>query len=106
MRQRDWSNSDLARHAGVVPSTVSMILSEQKSPGLEFCLGVAKAFNLPPELVMRYAGLLPHKPENDETREQILHYYDQMPPGDKERLRVLARALAEAQTEYKTEINR
>jgi transcriptional regulator with XRE-family HTH domain len=59
MDERDWNNTDLARRASVVPSTVSMIVSGQKRPGLAFCKGVAKAFGVSPEYVLRLAGQLP-----------------------------------------------
>jgi DNA-binding XRE family transcriptional regulator len=48
MDRRDWNNTDLAKRAGVVPSTVSMIISGHKKPGLEFCAGVARAFGVSP----------------------------------------------------------
>ena len=59
MDRRDWNNTDLAKRAGVVPSTVSMIISGHKKPGLEFCVGVARAFGVSPEYVLRLAGHLP-----------------------------------------------
>jgi transcriptional regulator with XRE-family HTH domain len=62
MDRRGWNNSDLARAADVVPSTVSMIISGQKKPGWEFSKGVARALGLPPDFVFSKAGLLPPMP--------------------------------------------
>lgn len=59
MSEIGWSNSELARRAGVVPSTISMIVSRKNQPTWELCSGIAKAFDLPPEDVFRRAGLLP-----------------------------------------------
>lgn len=44
---------------GVVPSTVSVVLSGKVLPTWEFCYGVAQSFRVPPEDVFRLAGLLP-----------------------------------------------
>lgn len=72
LNERGWSNSELARRAGVVPSTVSMILSGQKRPGLEFCVGVARALRMPPEVVLRRAGLLPSLPDPVEEEQEAV----------------------------------
>ena len=67
LKSRGWNNSELARRAGVGHSTISGILSYQRRPGLDFCIGVARAFKLPPEDVLRRAGLLPPAlPKKDE----------------------------------------
>lgn len=62
LERRGWSQSELSRRAGVVASTVSMVLTSQKSPGVDFCLGLSRAFQITPEEVFRRAGLLPPLP--------------------------------------------
>jgi len=62
MEKRDWSNSILARKAGLVPSAVSQVISGDRSPGYKFCIKVARPLGLPPETVLRKAGLLPRLP--------------------------------------------
>lgn len=62
LRLRGWNSSELARRAGIAPSTVSVVLGNQSHPGLEFCVGIARAFGQPPEDVLRLAGLLPSLP--------------------------------------------
>jgi len=59
MDRLGWTNSELARRASVVPSTISMVISKQKKPGPDLCNGVARALGTPPERVFREAGLLP-----------------------------------------------
>lgn len=66
MNARGWNNSELARRAGVVPSTISMVVSRQKRPGLDLCVGIASALHIPPEDVLRSAGLIPPMPGIDE----------------------------------------
>lgn len=62
LERRGWSQSELSRRVGVVSSTVSVILAYQKSPGVDFCLGLARALQITPEEVFRRAGLLPPLP--------------------------------------------
>jgi len=73
MDKRGWTNSELARQAGIAQSNISMVISGQKNPGLSFCVNVAAAFGYPPERVLREAGLLPPAPsaENPEYRELV-----------------------------------
>lgn len=66
MELRGWNNSELARRANLVPSTVSMVLSGQNRPGLDFCVSIAQAFQEPPEKILRQAGLLPPLPGPEE----------------------------------------
>lgn len=72
MEQRGWSNSELARQAGIVPSTLSKVISGHNKPGLEFCIGVAQAFDYPPERVLRQAGLLPDRGGNQMTYNELI----------------------------------
>ena len=62
LQARGWTNSELARRADVVPSTISMVISEQKRPGFHLCVGIARAFGMQPEIILRKAGLLPSLP--------------------------------------------
>lgn len=96
MNEFRWGNSELARRAGLAPSTISMVISGQKRPGLDFCVGVAQAFNLSPEDVLQKAGLIPSKPEMDEKSWEMLRLFQQLEPADQERLLQAARAWVEA----------
>lgn len=59
LRIRDWNPADLARKSGITPPHVSRVLSGSRGVGGDFCLGIARAFQMPPEEVFRLAGLLP-----------------------------------------------
>lgn len=72
MERRGWNNSELARRADVSPSTLSKAISGYNRPGLELCVGVADAFGLPPETVLRRAGLLPPSAEGDPAFTELL----------------------------------
>ena len=94
MNDLQWGNSELARRAQLAPSTISMVLSRQKRPGLNFCVGIARALNKPPEQILRLARLLPSKPEADSEVEEAIYLFQQL--GEDQRKYVLQtlRALA------------
>lgn len=92
---RGWSYNELARRAGLSPAGVSQVMAGRQNPGVDFCRGVARAFNEPAVKVFRLAELLPAEPEQDEMLEEILHYYALMTPQSRAHFRVIARAFAE-----------
>ena len=95
MRERNWSYNELARRAGVSSASVSMVMTGQQKPGVDFCRGVAGALNQAPEHVFRLAGLLPRKAERDEVVDEILWYFEQMTPESQAHFRLIARAFVE-----------
>ena len=68
---RGWTNTELARRAGVAASTVSTIISGLKNPGVDFCVGAARALSIQPEIVMRRASLLPSLPPAIEEEHEV-----------------------------------
>jgi transcriptional regulator with XRE-family HTH domain len=78
LKERGWSQSELAKRSDINPSTLSLILSGDRNPGPDICLGVARAFDLPPEDVFRTAGLLPPKTKQDHLIELITHLASQL----------------------------
>lgn len=93
MAARKWRPADLARAGGLYTSTLSKILNEDRQPGPDVCLSIAKAFDIPPDIVFRQAGLLPKLPgpEQDPTFQDILDVVKNMTP--KERAELLDYAL-------------
>lgn len=67
IESRGWSLRELGRRSDLSHSTISNILSGVQNPGLEFCLGIAKAFRIPAEMVMHRAGLLPPYPDKEDV---------------------------------------
>jgi len=79
MEKREMSQSELARKSGITQSTISSLITGRRKLGLEACHAIANAFKLPPETVMRKAGLLPPATKKDELIEKILHELDKLP---------------------------
>jgi transcriptional regulator with XRE-family HTH domain len=102
LRSRGWNPAELARRSGITPPQVSRVLSGARGPGPEFCLGVARAFQMPPEDVYRMAGLLPaavndHKPTyhlGNNLSERLAKAFGRLDIQDQERLVDLAERLA------------
>ena len=97
MNRRGWSQSDLARAGGFNRATISLILSEDRSPGPEVCTGIAKAFKIPPESVFRIAGLLPPEPEYDAGFEEWKYLLSQLSVREREELYEIAMLKLERQ---------
>ena len=60
--RRGWTRRELAKQSGLSESSVYMILNGQRGASLEFCVGVAQALEIRPEVVLQQAGLLPPAP--------------------------------------------
>lgn len=59
LNQRGWHQAELVRRSGLSVGHVSRIVTGQRLPGKDAIQGIARAFKMPVEEVMRRAGLLP-----------------------------------------------
>lgn len=84
LRERGWSESELARRAGVSRSAINLITNEKTSPGYEVASGIADALGLRREDVFRIAGLLPSLPENSDKAvlEEAVEIIRQLPVNE------------------------
>lgn len=82
---RGWTNSELARRAGMRQSTISMLISGHNKPGLDVCIGIAKAFRISPEEVLRRSGLIPQISVNDDdpTILKVVEYLRRLDMNDR-----------------------
>ena len=60
---RGWSRSEAARRGGISASSFDKVIGGFARPGIRFCRGVARAFDVPLEEVQRLAGILPQSGE-------------------------------------------
>jgi len=94
MKQRNLSQSELARRAGISQSGISLILSGERNPGSDVCRGIADALDLPPKTVFIEAGLFPPEPDFDPDAEEVLRLFRKLPPTEKDIILIQMRALA------------
>jgi len=62
LEERGWTYNELARRANLSSGGVSRVMTGQRNPGFDFCVGIARALSEPPEKMLRLAGLLPALP--------------------------------------------
>lgn len=92
LRDKQWSLSELARRSGVSQSHLSNIISGNREASAATLTALAKAFNLPAELVFAKAGLLPpSKDMLDELEQEWRHIFTQA-ASEKERRELITRA--------------
>jgi transcriptional regulator with XRE-family HTH domain len=73
LAERNLTRADLARRAGIGQSTLSLIGSGDRNPGSEVCLAIARALKIPPEEVLRVAGILPPVRSGSALDDRIVH---------------------------------
>lgn len=56
LRKKKWTRADLARHASYSQATLSLVFSNDRAPSIELCYAIARALDLPAEMVFRAAG--------------------------------------------------
>jgi transcriptional regulator with XRE-family HTH domain len=85
LKERDWTQSDLARATGLTRQAISYFIGgKSKTPDDDSLHRIAKALKLPPVQVYREAGLLPPEPDVTKMIEQILHEIEGMPEIDQQ----------------------
>lgn len=93
--KRGWSYREFARRAGISSGTVSNVLSDRTRPSWEFYEGTAKALRMPLEDVLRQAGLLPPKYDENPSARELLWRFMQLSEEEQEFIILTAEALLE-----------
>ena len=83
IRERNMSQSDLARASGVTRAAISDVVNGRRMPGKVLLNGVARALSIPPEQVFRVAGILPPSDGVDDEIERIIHEANKLNAQDK-----------------------
>ena len=91
---RGWTYADIARHGGISKSMISRVVSGQSKPGPDFCLAVARAFQVRPEKVFRLAGILPPLAQVVDNEEELIALFRMLPGRERDLILVQLRALA------------
>ena len=90
LAQRRWSYHQLARRSGLSHSMLSRV-RRGGAPGWSLCRAVAAALDLPPEQVLRQAGLLPPVSPEQAEYEAFRHLLAQLSGEDRQELLEIAR---------------
>lgn len=64
LSNRGWDQAELVRRSGISSAQISRLVTGGREPGKDAIAGIARAFRLPPEDVLRHAGILPPKNAN------------------------------------------
>lgn len=96
---RNWKQADFARRTGVNSGYVSQIMNGVRSPGVEFCQKVARAFGIRDVDVMKIAGLAASPAQDDATPSlrELITKFAQLSDEDQESVLKHVRALDEMQ---------
>jgi len=94
VQERGWTFREVARRGGINNSTISLVASEQRNPGLSFCVRVAHAFGMRPERVLRIAGLLPPLPPPVAEEDEVMVAFRRLGPTDRDALIRMLRGLS------------
>jgi transcriptional regulator with XRE-family HTH domain len=103
LKREGWPIRRLGREAGISHSTISLVLSEQQQPTTDFCIAIARAFNVSPITVFALAGIIPPLDDDDVTFQEMLHHMRALSYRDRVRLIRIAREWAKEQRELEEE---
>lgn len=86
---------ELGRRAGLTGAAVSAVIKGTQKPGFQFCIGIAKAFHISPESVLRRAGLLPPVPPAVAEEREAVVMLRQLPAESREAVLMQLRAMTD-----------
>ena len=88
---RGYSQTRFAKRIGVEPGTISNWVNGRRDPSAELCRKIADVFLMPPEHVLRKAGILPPLLSTDKANITILiHLMEQLPEDEQLELIAIA----------------
>lgn len=93
LRERGWSQRELARRAGVSGATISQVLSMQQRPTWEFCASVARALRVPVDDLFVLAGLKRPPAEPIREEQEVLELLRSLPATARSVIITMLRAM-------------
>jgi len=90
---RGWNDSNLAKRAKLSQSVISKARSGIRPIKWEACISIADALKMPPEIVLRKAGLLPENTSQQSNPEidELAHLFQQLSADDRKHILSIAR---------------
>lgn len=90
LNRRGWSYRELGRQADVSNALVSRTMTGDVSPSADFCIKVAKALKVSPEMLLRLAEILPPAqpatPADDATLQEIMELARNLSPDRRQQV--------------------
>lgn len=96
------SQADLARKSNLTTGGISNLINQVRKPNPETCIAIARALNIPPEIIFRKAGILQTDKEKDELTEEAEFLLAQLPDFQRRQAVDFIRFLAEQKGDYVT----
>lgn len=104
---RGWSQSELARRAGVTPPSINKILSRERFPGVDICRGIARAFGMRDIEVLQIAGLAdPELSDSTPSVREMIAKFTRLSDEDQAYMLKIVTALDEAEQSQKRRIKK
>lgn len=95
IKERGWSLRELARRSNLSSTAVINVMNQHRRPGTDFCKGVARAFRISPDEVMRRAGILPPSPPKTIRLSEALRLFNSLTESEQESMLIQMKALAD-----------
>lgn len=80
LREKGWTDNQLAIHAGITHPVISKARSGIQPVGYEAGVKIAKALDIPPALFLEKAGLLPPTSEMNKNEKELVFLFQQLHP--------------------------
>lgn len=82
-QNRDWSQRELARRAGINYNSIAMVEAGDQKPTAKICEGIAKAFKLDVVEILKFSGVIstavPVKPKTDPLTDKVTEIVKELP---------------------------
>jgi transcriptional regulator with XRE-family HTH domain len=79
LEERGMTQADLKRASGITSAQISRLMSGERGMGEKSVLAIARALNLPPDVVFQAAGFLPKETEQTNLLKAIDHVVAALP---------------------------
>jgi transcriptional regulator with XRE-family HTH domain len=106
IKQRGWTQAELARQADVSRTSISDVLSEKRNVGHELAMALAQGLKIAPEEVYRQAGLLPKGHQINDYASRLAYRISQLPEEDQEVIDVLIDGLTRKRGQHSEQDSR
>ena len=96
---RGWSLREMARRVGVSHTAIINVVNGRTRPSAHLCRKIALVLRVPPEAILRRAGLLPPEPPGSASLLEANFLFAQLSEDEQETLLTMMRVLVERRRE-------